>query len=141
MLGGAVLWIPLIVATAVAVPVSAPESRGLVVTLAWDAPVDLDLYVTDPSWATVYYARREGHLTADARCVDGRPSAQTERAHWTDPPPGRYRVGVDFPEACAGDHATASFRLVIDQAGVRREVSGTARRGERQPVVVEIDVP
>jgi hypothetical protein len=39
-------------------PPSVPPARGdaLRVTLAWDAPVDLDLYVTTPRGETVYYA-------------------------------------------------------------------------------------
>jgi hypothetical protein len=124
-----------------AVPAGALEAPGLVVTLAWDAPVDLDLYVTDPRWTTVYYARRDGHLTADARCAGDRPSGRTERADWTDPPSGRYRVGVDFPDACGRRLDRVPFRVTIVRAGTRQEVQGTAVLGVRQPVVHEFDVP
>jgi hypothetical protein len=118
-----------------------PEPNGLTVTLAWEAPVDLDLYVTDPAWVTVYYARRDEHLSADARCAGTAPSARAERARWTAPPAGRYRVGVDFPEACAADVDEVSYRLLVDLRGVRQERTGTARLGDRQPVALEFDVP
>jgi hypothetical protein len=149
MLGRVVLWLLLIAALGcgrgvapVRVPsLPPPDPHGLTVTLVWDAPVDLDLYVTDPTWATVYYARRAGHLDVDARCVDGRPSARAERARWTDPLPGRYRIGVDFPEACAGAVDQVPFRLIVDRAGSRQDVTGTTRLGVRQPVTLEFTMP
>jgi len=149
MLGRAMRWILLIAAVScgrgvvprMAAPPPPAEAQGLTVTLAWDAPVDLDLYVTDPAWATVYYARRAGHMGDDARCLAGGPSARWERARWTAPPPGRYRVGVDFPEACAGDVESVPFRLVVDRDGTRRETTGTARFRQRRPAVLEFAVP
>src|SRR5438034_8468292 len=79
---------------------------GVSVTLAWTAPADLDLYVTDPSLETVYFGNPRtasgGTLERDARCTDGPAPEHVERARWERPPPGRYRVGVDFIECCAG---------------------------------------
>jgi hypothetical protein len=122
-------------------PPPPPAASGLTVTLAWEAPVDLDLYVTDPAWVTVYYARRAGHMEADARCVAGAPSARWERAHWTAAPPGRYRVGVDYPEACAAALERVPFRVTIDRDGSQRETTGTVRLRQRQPAVLEFTVP
>jgi hypothetical protein len=35
-----------------------------------------------------------------------------EEVRWRRPGPGRYRVGVDFPEACAAGVCEASYRVV-----------------------------
>jgi hypothetical protein len=125
----------------IAEPPPLPAAHGLTVTLTWEAPVDLDLYVTDPAWATVYYARRDGHMSDDARCLADGPSARWERARWTAPPPGRYRVGVDFPDACAADVETVPFRVIVDLDGSRRETTGRVRLRERQPAALEFSVP
>ena len=128
-------------------PPPAPPSLaapGLVVTLVWNAPVDLDLYVTDPARETLYYANPRtasgGSLEADQRCAGRSVGPQVERARWTAPPPGRYRVGVDFPEVCEGRLAAVPFRLVVDEGGRRREQVGTARTRARVLDVLEIDV-
>jgi hypothetical protein len=142
-------WVPLaaVIACGHAAPVPLspapppPDPGGLTVTLEWDAAVDLDLYVTDPAWVTVYYARPAGHLGADARCVPGGVSACWERAHWTNPPNGGYRVGVDFPEACDTNLKAVPYRVIVDLGGLRREHTGTVRLGQRQPAAMEFSVP
>jgi hypothetical protein len=123
-----------------------PVPSGLVVTLVWEAPVDLDLYVTDPAHETVYFAnprtRSGGVLERDARCADDPGTRRRERVRWTAPPPGRYRVGVDFLERCAGaDTGMAAFQLLVDVGGQRQDVPGTARPSERLPLVLELTVP
>jgi hypothetical protein len=122
-------------------PPPSAERDGLTVTLEWDAAVDLDLYVTDPAWVTVYYARPDGHLAADARCVGGATAARWERARWTRPPSGRYRVGVDFPEKCGAAPDRVPYRILVDLDGAHRETTGTARLGRREPAVMELTVP
>jgi hypothetical protein len=119
----------------------AAEQQGLTVTLEWTAAVDLDLYVTDPAWGTVYYARRGGQFGEDARCLADGPSARWERARWTRPPSGRYRVGVDFPEACGPAADSVPYRVIVDLDGVRREIAGTVRLRRRQPLAMEFTVP
>jgi uncharacterized protein YfaP (DUF2135 family) len=121
----------------------APDASGaaLVVTLVWDAPVDLDLYVTDPAWRTAYYARPDGHLRADVRCPVTGASVRSERAEWTHPLPGRYRVGVDFPDACGTAIDHVSYRIVVDRAGRREETTGSVRLEERLPAAAEFAVP
>jgi uncharacterized protein YfaP (DUF2135 family) len=128
----------------------APAGAGVVVTLTWTAPVDLDLYVTDPGLETVYFAnprsRSGGALEGDARCADAGGRAREERIReerirWTEPPPGRYRVGVDYIEACARAAREVSYRVTVDSGGRREETTGRARRAERAPRVLEFTVP
>ena len=122
-----------------------PPRPGVTVTLRWTAPVDLDLYVTDPALETVYFANPRtasgGVLERDARCAGQEPGEQLERARWTNPPPGRYRVGVDFLETCGGGaSAEVPYSLLVEVDGVRQEIVGRARRAERQPLVLEFNV-
>lgn len=128
------------------VPMPAPAGGpGLTVTLAWTAPADLDLYVTEPERESVYYAlprsRHGGMFLGDARCADGARQGGEERARWTDPPPGRYRVGVDLPELCAGRARQVPYRLVVEYDGRIETVEGRARLGEREPQAFEFVVP
>jgi len=125
-------------------PPPEPSRAGVTVTLRWSAPVDLDLYVTDPALESVYFANPRsasgGVLERDARCADGEVGPRTERARWTDPPPGRYRVGVDFLETCSGRTVEAPYSLTVEIDGRRQETRGRARRAEREPLVLEFTV-
>jgi hypothetical protein len=121
-----------------------PAAPGVTVTLRWAAPVDLDLYVTDPGLETLYFANPRtasgGALERDVRCAGQQPGEQAERARWTKPPPGRYRVGVDFPETCRGRASEVPYALTVEVDGRRQEIAARARRGERQPLVLEFTV-
>jgi len=125
---------------------SLPAATGLQVALVWSAPVDLDLYLTDPTWETVYFAnnpsRTGARLLRDARCSDvaASPAGFVELAGMTEPLPGHYRVGVDFIDACKAPHDPVSFRVVADYGGMRRETVGTIRLEEFQPIVVEFEL-
>jgi hypothetical protein len=116
------------------------------VALAWSVPVDLDLYLTDPTWETVYFAnnpsRTGARLLRDTRCRDvgSGEGGFVELAGMTAPLPGRYRVGVDFIDACHASHAPVSFRVAIECNGVHRETTGTIRLEEFQPIVVEFEL-
>ena len=121
-----------------------PPGPGVTVTLRWTAPVDLDLYVTDPGLETLYFANPRtasgGVLERDARCAEQQPGEQAERARWTKPPPGRYRVGVDFLETCSGRATEVPYALTVEVDGRRQEITPRAHRGERQPLVLEFTV-
>jgi hypothetical protein len=121
-------------------PLVAPPGEPLRVTLAWDAPVDLDLYVTTPSGQTVYYANPRDAFVRDARCGAG-AAGGLEEARWRAPAPGRYRVGVDFPNACTDAVDTAVYRVVVDAGARHEEYVGTAERSKREPQVFEVTVP
>lgn len=127
-----------------------PASPGEVaVGLFWAAAVDLDLYVTGPSLETVYFANARsadgGRLERDVRCgeaeggVANRP--RSELVVWRHPPPGRYRVGVDFIDGCGGKEERVGFRVVAEARGRRLEATGVASASVFQPVVLEFDVP
>ncbi|GIW41737.1 MAG: hypothetical protein KatS3mg076_2314 [Candidatus Binatia bacterium] len=123
--------------------VSAPSAAGgLWVRLAWQGPADLDLYVTDPSFETVYFAytpvRSGGRLVEDARCPgrEGKPSV--ELVTWKSPPEGTYRVGVDYIARCErGAPDRIPFRLVVEADGQRLERRGEAEFERFEPVVLE----
>jgi hypothetical protein len=119
---------------------------GVQVSLTWSAPVDLDLYVTDPSLETVYFAnpvaQTGGRLEQDVTCRTLLGSAvQLERARWDHPPAGHYRVGVDFIDACRSKIEEAEFRVVIAVDGRLREKTARLAKERFQPAVVEFDVP
>lgn len=121
-----------------------PPASGLRVALVWSAPVDLDLYLTDPTWETVYFANNPSHtgaqLLRDTRCRDVASSGDTvfvELAAIANPLPGHYRVGVDFIDACQTTPKPVSFRVVAEYGNVRREVLRTIQLEEFQPIVVE----
>ncbi len=133
------------------VPVPAPtlgaegRSDGLNVFLAWSAPVDLDLYLTDPTLETVYFGNNPsstgGQLLRDARCSDVRRGGPfVEQAHVSAPKAGRYRVGVDFIDVCAAPRQAVSFRIVAQFDGDRREITGTVLPEQFQPVVLEFEL-
>ena len=125
-------------------PDTGPVGPGLTVTLRWTAPVDLDLYVTDPSLETLYFANPRtasgGMLERDARCAARGAGEQLERARWTTPPSGKYRVGVDYPESCGGRPTDVDFALRVDVDGRREQITGRARHAEREPLVLEFTV-
>ena len=105
-----------------------PAAAGaLLVRLAFEPAADLDLYVSDPQEETVYYgntpARSGGALDADVRCPhDG----AVETVRFAAPLAGRYRVGVDFQQRCAGGERVAPYALALEAPGQRRLLRGLA---------------
>jgi len=119
-----------------------PPAGTLRFRLVFDDSADLDLYVTGPLLETVYYgntpSRIGGSLAADVRC-DAPADPRTETVEFPDAPPGRYRVGVDFPERCRLATAPEAFRIAIDGDGVHHERSGEIRLGAFVVTVFEFD--
>lgn len=120
----------------------APADSGLRVRLAFGAEADLDLYVTDPAQETVYFAntptRSGGALEADRRC--DAPAPRVEQVEWSAPPPGRYRIGIDFPIRCRNLDEPVPFVLEVSVGGEHQERRGTIAFGRFEPVVWEFDV-
>jgi hypothetical protein len=139
-------------ACAARAPVSAPpqppgaaNAAGLSVRLLWNEPVDLDLYLTDPSWETLYFAnnptRAGAKMERDARCDTLGPAPPfVETALLAAPAAGPYRIGVHFIDACASDVGEAAVRLVVDLDGERLERVATLRRDEFRVVALEFEI-
>lgn len=131
------------------VPPAGGEARGLEVTLLWAAPVDLDLYVTDPEQETVYFANRRsasgGRLVEDAACPPAgkeAPSGEVrETIRWQEPPPGRYRAGIDYIDRCGGEIVEVGYRLLVEAPGSRREATGTVRLSRFLYQALEFHLP
>jgi hypothetical protein len=129
-------------------PPAAPPpttGEGLGVALLWSVPVDLDLYLTDPTWETLYFAnnptRSGAKIERDTRCSTLPPAPPfVERASLEEPSAGPYRIGVHFIDACAADAGQVSFRLVVDFEGRRFERAGTIRRDEFRVIALEFEV-
>jgi len=126
---------------------SAAPPQGVRVVLLWAAPVDLDLYVTDPGLETVYFANTPsgsgGKLVRDLACgqlAETTPTTFSEEVVWTKAHPGRYRVGVDFSDTCGRGEGEVGFRVIADAGGRRREAVGTLAPARFAPVVLEFDV-
>lgn len=129
----------------------APEAQpgvlapGAAVTarLAFGADADLDLYVTDPSLESVYFAKREsvsgGALVADRRC--DAPAPRIEVAAYPVATPGPWRVGIDHPERCDGGDEAAPFVVELAAPDGVRRVEGTIGPGEFRMVVIETTLP
>lgn len=122
------------------------SAPGLRVMLMWTAPVDLDLYLTDPTSETVYFgnnpSRSGARLLRDTRCADF-PSNDTpafEVASVSAPTPGHYRIGVDFIDACESKTSSVSFRVVTQYGDTTRETTGSITLEEFQPIVVEFEL-
>ncbi len=100
------------------------------VTLTWhnELPIDLDLWVTEPSGAKCYWANTQtatgGRLDRDNLChtyINGRP----ENIFWSDAPSGQYLVQVDFYSNCSGMTETQAFDVRVVAGGVVKTYSGT----------------
>ncbi len=120
-----------------------PAPPGAVrVRLAFGAGADLDLYVTDPLQETVYFANEEsrsgGRLDADRRCDAAAPRVET--VSFAAPASGRYRIGVDYPEACGEEAKPAPFAVSIEAGGRERFERGLIPPRRFQPIVEEFDV-
>lgn len=89
---------------------------ALVIRLAFPATADMDLFVTDPSQETVYFANNPGktggQLEADQRCGSAPP--RIERFVISQPVSGVWRVGVDFPERCDESKDPVSYVVHVE---------------------------
>ena len=119
-----------------------PAEDALRVRLAFGEAFDLDLFVSDPLQETVYFANERaqsgGVLREDQRC--GSPAPRIEVVEWAAPPPGRYRVGIDFPSRCAkGGPRQAPYAVAIERGGRRTLLRGVAELGVFVPIVDRFD--
>jgi hypothetical protein len=118
-----------------------PAPGALRVRLVFGAEADLDLYATGPSQATVYFANSPaggGELDGDRRCDD--PAPRVETATFARAAPGRYRIGVDFPERCARGADEVEYLLIFEALGRRQERRGRLAAGHFEPRALEVDL-
>ncbi len=105
--------------------VLAVQSGDVQINVNWDTVADVDLYVTDPQGATLYFARptsRSGgelDLDSNAACL---PGDSNENIYWpTDgAPEGTYTVGLAYWSDCGVPGAT-SWRVTLL---IHEEVAG-----------------
>lgn len=98
----------------------------LTVELNWEVPVDLDLFLTDPTGETVYFANREaksgvkmGAMNGCEAVVNNQQQSFVESADISAAQKGRYRVSVDFIKDCGNSILEAEFRVILkNQEGV-----------------------
>jgi len=100
------------------------ESGDVQITLGWNTGADLDLYVTDPSGATLFYNERNkrsrigGHLDHDARgdCRREQQNNRIENVYWPAPArSGEYRVELHYFSPCAKAATTeATLSVVVE---------------------------
>ena len=115
------------------------------VILAWDDRNDLDLAVICPNGERIDFRNRAacgGALDID-RNAQGGPTTRTPVENIVfdrDPPPGRYRIVVDYFDRVDGP--STPYRVTIRQEGrPDRVITGIARQGVRDQVVGEFTVP
>ncbi len=111
------------------------------VHLAFGPEADLDLYVTGPLEETVYYAntpsRIGGELLEDRRCEHAGARIESVRFPRV---PGRYRVGVDYPQTCGETRAPVPFALRVETPGGRQQIRGLAVHEVFEPIVFEFEL-
>ncbi len=117
-------------------------AEALRIQLIFGPEADLDLLVTDPAEETIYFANTRssatgGALEADRRCGD--PVPRIETIAFQDAPPGRYLVGVDFPERCRSLQGPVPFRVIVLDGARRQERTGEIALGEFVPRLIELD--
>lgn len=118
------------------------DSEALVVRLAFGPEADLDLYVTDPRLETIYFANHKaksgGQISADGRC--GSTVLQSEHVRFDAPVPGRYRVGIDYPESCKETNGPVAHALSVLYKGKRLEMQGSVSLQQFEVIVLEFDI-
>jgi hypothetical protein len=126
-------------------PITAVGTGDVQVTLTWQADVDVDLYVTDPTGSTVYYGNRAvasgGELDRDNMCGDfewGRP----ENVYWPAgrAPSGVYEVAVRYYGSCGQDEPAVNWTVRTVVAGRANSYTGTLAARTEQ-VVATFTVP
>jgi uncharacterized protein YfaP (DUF2135 family) len=100
------------------------------VTLLWNSTNDLDLWVTDPNGAEIFYQNREA-TSGGILDVDANPGCQSltsqpvENIFWpqAEAPTGGYVISVNYFSQCSATASTSfTVRVLVD--GVVQEFSG-----------------
>ncbi len=74
------------------------------------------------------------------RCGPG-PDPRVETVHFPEAPPGRYRVGLDFPARCDGSSDPVAFAVALEHGSHVETRSGIVHPREFLTIVLEHHVP
>jgi hypothetical protein len=115
------------------------------VTLRWDTTADLDLGVTDPTGATIYFDNPQspsgGQLDVDSNGgCEGATSTPVENVFWPEgaSPDGDYIVTVSYYGECAGGGSgPQTFTLDVKLGGVSVEAQEAATQGRTGSLQLE----
>jgi hypothetical protein len=114
------------------------------VSLTWDTPTDLDLYVRDPNGVLIFFGNRSPSNSAGRLELDSNPGCRidgrnTENITWPagTAPNGAYTVLVDLFSACS-TQGTTNFVVTINVRGrspqiVRGTFAASEASGGSQP--------
>jgi len=105
-------------------------SGDVQVSVAWDAPTDVDLHVTDPSGEEIYFAHKTsasgGNLDLDSNAACTIDHVNNENVVWPtgSAPSGTYTVQLVYWSACSQPQSNYTVTVVV--AGQQPQVfSGT----------------
>ena len=98
------------------------------VSVSWDTPADVDLYVVDPTGEELYYGSRvgeNGELDLDSNASCSGPDKRNENVTFPEPAPrGTYTVRVNYWDSC--DASSTSYVVTVRVRGQQtRTFSGT----------------
>lgn len=109
-------------------------SGDVQVSVAWDAPTDVDLHVTDPSGEEIYFANTSsvsgGTLDLDSNAACTIDNVNNENIVWPtgSAPTGTYTVELVYWSACSQPQSNYTVTVVV--AGQQPQVfSGTLVTG------------
>ncbi len=93
--------------------------KPLIIELVWESPVDLDLFLTDPTGETVYFANRISksgvRMGLESGCgeISKNPTSYRESVKIEKALLSRYRVSVDFIKDCGNTSLDAEFDVIL----------------------------
>lgn len=107
------------------------------VTLSWDTPTDVDLYVVNPDGQEIYYGNRSdslgGQLDLDSNAGCSIDGTNQENIHWPKGKNGEYVVRVNYWSACGDSESgglPANWRVTVSGCGVEMSKTGSFGPGD-----------
>lgn len=113
--------------------VAAVGSGDIQVSLSWDTPTDLDLYVVDPTGCELYYGNKEcdsqGQLDLDSNAGCGIDGINNENIFWPQgqAPAGQYEVRTNFWSDCSC--CDANWTVTLTYCGKTEVIPGYYAQG------------